>query len=508
MSVSAATKGDTASPAAPASRSSLPKASQRKANMRPAVSAALLACLALGACAHVRDPDVRLPAAYEAPKGSAPAGAIDLDRWWVGFNDAELTQLIEQALVANPDARSAAARLAEARATRLEGLFHFLPQGDATATTRSTDTTQTAGTVINFPGFSSSGTTNASAANLNVSWEIDLFGRIFATAKAANGDIAAARFNYEGARASLAANVADAYFLARGLAIQLADARETAHIQRELYDVASKRAALGIAATSDADRVAGDLAQAESQATGLEAELQVQRRVLLVLAGRTIEPTANVKLDVAIGSGLPPVPDAIPSALLKRRPDVREAEARIASAAGRSDLDTLAFLPTLTFTPGLGWAKNSQPGFTSTTRSTSIGGMIAQPLLSIPTKLEELKAQNARTEQAVIAYEKAVQTAFSDSEAALVRLDSDRRRVAVLTDGEARAARAYRASRIGYDRGITDLQTALSIEESWRATRTQLTTAQVQAFRRTVQAYKALGGGWPAGQFPTQSQAR
>ena len=475
--------------------------------MRPAVTAALLASLALGACAHVRAPDLSLPLAYEAPQGAPPNGAIDLDRWWLAFNDSELTALIDRALLANPDARSAAARLNEARATRIAGLLRFLPQGDVSASTRSTDTTQTAGTVVNFPGFSSSGTTTASAANFNISWEVDLFGRFFAARKAVNGDIAAARFSYEGARASLAASVADAYFQARGLAIQLGDARETARIERELYDVATKRGALGIAATSDADRVAGDLAQAEAQATALTADLQVQRRILLILAGRTIEPTANLKIDASIGA-LPPVPDAIPSALLKRRPDVREAEARVASATGRSDADVLAFLPTLTFAPGFGWSKTSQPGFSSTTRSTVIGGSILQPLLSIPTKLAELKAQNARTEQAVIAYEKAVQTALSDSEGTLVRLDADRKRVALLTDGEARARRGYTANKIGYDRGLTDLQTALSAEQSWRATRTQLTSAQVQAFRRTVQAYKALGGGWPAERFPTQSQAR
>ncbi|HEX2818105.1 MAG TPA: TolC family protein, partial [Phenylobacterium sp.] len=158
--------------------------------------------------------------------------------------------------------------------------------------------------------------------------------------------------------------------------------------------------------------------------------------------------------------------------------------------------------------PGFGWAKSSQPGFSATTHSSIIGGMVTQPLLSIPTKIAELKAQNARTEQAVIAYEKAVQTAFSDSEGTLVRLDADRKRVALLIDGEARAHRGYNASKIGYDRGLTDLQTALSAEQSWRATRTQLTSAQVEAFRRTVQAYKALGGGWPAEGFPTEKQAR
>ena len=78
----------------------------------------------------------------------------------------------------------------------------------------------------------------------------------------------------------------------------------------------------------------------------------------------------------------------------------------------------------------------------------------------------------------MIAYEKAVQTAFADSEGALVNLDADRKRVALLTDGEARAARGYKASKLGYDRGLTDLQTALSAEESWETTRSLLTAAQ------------------------------
>lgn len=280
------------------------------------------ACLALGACAHVRTPDLRLPQAYEAPKG-VPAGAIDLDRWWLAFGDAELTGLIDQALINNPDARSAAARLTEARANRIEALTHYLPQGDVTGSTRRTDTKQLAGTVFNIPGFSSNGVSDASAVNFNVSWEVDIFGRFLAARRAVNGDIAAARFDYEGIRASLAASVADAYFQARGLAIQLADARETARIERELYDVATKRAAVGIGAGSDADRVAGDLAQADAQAAGFEAELQAQRRTLLILAGRTIEPTANVAIDASVGK-LPAVPEAIPSELLKRRPDVRK----------------------------------------------------------------------------------------------------------------------------------------------------------------------------------------
>ena len=475
--------------------------------MRPVLFAAAVTCLAIAACAPVRKPDVRLPAAFEAPQTAAPQGAVTLDRWWTAYEDPQLTELIEQALAANPDTHSAAARLSEAQANRLSALVQFLPQGAATASTKRVQTDQLAGTRINIPGFSTSGTSESSAANFNVSWEVDIFGRVLAARKAVNGDLAAARFDYEGTRASLAAQVADTYFQARGLTIQLADARETARIEGSLYDLATRRAALGLAATADADRVAGDLAQAQAQAAALEAQLQAQRRTLLILAGRIVEPTSNISVTPDVGK-IPAVPLETPGTLLARRPDVRQALARISSAAGRADAAALAILPTFSFTPGIGWSKTSQPGFASTTQTTTLGGMVSQPLLSIPRLLADRKAANARTEQAVSAYEKSVRTAFSESESALVQLDADRRRVALLSDGEVRAARAYRAARKGYDLGLNDLQTTLGAEQTWRATRTQLTSAQVQALRRSVQAYKALGGGWPADRFPTQAQAR
>jgi NodT family efflux transporter outer membrane factor (OMF) lipoprotein len=469
--------------------------------MRLTRSAILLASLALAACASTRQADVRLPAAYEAPPGSTVAAA-NLDRWWTVFGDDQLTGLIDTALANNPDALTAAARLREARATVSSGLTQFLPTGDATGSAKRTQTEQLAGSFINIPGFSTSGVSQSYAANLNVSWEVDLFGRIFAFNRASRGDVAAARFSYEGARASLAAQVADAYFQARGLAIQLADAQETVRIEQELYDTATKRAQLGLAATSDADRVAGDLAQAKSQVESLTAELQAQRRTLLILAGRPIEPTANVDVPPNVGR-IPPVPAAIPSQLLARRPDVREAQARVQSASGRLLLQDLSFFPLFTLSPGVGWSKIVQPGFSSTTQNWTLAGSVTQPVLSIPRLLADLKAESARSEQAVLAYEKAVQTAFGEAESSLVRLDSAERQVALLTEGERRAARAYEAARKGYSLGLTDLTTALSAEQSWRSTRAQLTSAQVQGLRQAVTAFKALGGGWPAERYPT-----
>lgn len=466
----------------------------------------ITACIGLAGCASASKPNVVLPAAFEAPQ-PAPVGAVELDRWWLAFNDPDLTRLVEQALAANPDVRTAAAALREVRAARMSALLQFLPQGQIVGQGRETHTELIDGTAVSIPGFNTSGAAQSYSANLNVSWEVDLFGRLFATAKAARGDMAAARFAYEGARASVAAQTADAYFQARGLAIQLEDARESARIQQELYDIAAKRAQAGIAATSEPDRIAGELAQAKGQVAALEADLAAQRRALLILAGRVAEPIANAPAVAQVGEA-PPVPAAIPAQLLERRPDVREAYARVVAAAGRLDVANLAILPTISFTPGIGWSRQSQPGFSVETQNWSLGGQVTQPFLNIPTLLADARAQAARTDQAVVAYEKAVQTAFGDTEAVLLRLDADRRRSGLLAEGEERAERAFRASRTGYERGLTDLQTTLSAEQSWRATRTQLTGARVQALRRTIQAYQALGGGWPADSYARVAQAR
>src|SRR5690606_9997432 len=175
------------------------------------------------------------------------------------------------------------------------------------------------------------GESESYSANFDVTWEIDLFGRVFAARRAANAEMAAARLDYEATRASLAANVADSYFQARGLAIQLEDARATSRIQTELLRIVQIRVDRGIAATSDADRVAGDLSQAESQVAGLEAELQAQRRTLLILVGRGIDPTTSLPVDAQVGA-VPEVPATIPGELLARRPDVRQAEAMLVSA--------------------------------------------------------------------------------------------------------------------------------------------------------------------------------
>ncbi|ENZ78097.1 MULTISPECIES: TolC family protein [Caulobacter] len=479
----------------------------------PLVSTAVLIGAGLAACTTpARQVDARLPAAYEAPAGK-PLPSQTLDQWWTTFDDPVLNDLVATALEKAPDARLAAARLAEARAVRQGQIRQlYVPQTPLTGSAKRTDTH-----IIDQSGsggFTLGGVTKSLALDFDVSWELDLIGRRAAARRVVDNDLAAARFAYEGARAALAANVAQSYFEARGYAVQLEDARQSARIAQALYDVAAEKGRRGLTATSEAERSAADLAQTQAQVAQLEAQLQASRRSLLILVGKGVDPLASLPVEPVLAKA-PPVPAAAPGELLARRPDVREAAARLASASGNLNVNELALFPTVTLAPGVGLSKQISPSFlkpgstTSTTSSAwTLGANLSVPVLNIPKLMSDIKAQGARVEQAAVTYEQTVQKAFGEAEGALVQLDADERRVALLSAGERRAASAYEASRKGYAAGLTDLTTALQAEQSWRGARTALTGAQTQALQRAVQTYKALGGGWSPTSLPQQPSAQ
>lgn len=478
---------------------------------RGAVLAATAAALS-GCVTPAPKIDARLPAAYEAPAGT-PLPAQALDQWWTSFDDPVLNDLIVTALSQAPDARLAAARLEEARATRQGQVRQlYIPSTPLTGSAQRVDTDIIDQT--GSGGFTQGGVSKTYSASFDVSWELDLIGRRRAARKVVDNDLAAARFSYEGARAALAANVAQSYFEARGYAVQLEDARQSARIAQGLYEVATEKSRRGLAAESEGERAAADLAQAQAQVAQLEAQLQASRRSLLILVGKGVDPLASLPVDPVLAKA-PPIPAVAPGALLARRPDVREAAARLLSASSTLNVNELALFPTLNLAPGVGLTKSISPSFlqpsetTSTTSSAwTLGANLSVPVLNIPKLLSDIKAQGARVEQAAITYEQTVQTAFGEAENALVQLDADQRRVALLTAGERRAAVAYEASRKGYAAGLTDLTTALQAEQAWRSARTALTGAQTQALQRAVQTYKALGGGWSPEILPTKPSAQ
>jgi multidrug efflux system outer membrane protein len=466
--------------------------------------AATLVPLLLAGCAGgpaTIQPDTRLPMAYAAP--TAPIAQADepIDRWWVLYHDPQLSDLVETALANAPDARTAMARLNEALAVRAGALTAFGPQGAIQGVAGVQGVSTISGPPpLSVPGlgsfsFTNAGVSQTSGVNFNVSWEVDLFGRKAATRKAANADLASARFDAAATRASLAANVADQLFQARGLAIGLADAQARLRIAAQLADVASAHAGAGIGSLADARQSGAEVDLAKAQVIGLEADLHAARRSLLALVGKGIDPLGNLPAR-AEARDPPPIPAAVPGQLLLRRPDLLEADQRLRAAAGRLQLSKLALYPKLTLQPGVGLSVAPDFGGSLASNFWSVGMGVVMPVLDRPRLKSEIRAQGARVDQAAIAYEATVRNAYAESENALVLLAADEARVTVLADGEAQARFAYDAARQRYADGVDNLVAALSAEQTWRAARTALTVAQVQALRRSVQVFKSLGGGW------------
>jgi NodT family efflux transporter outer membrane factor (OMF) lipoprotein len=474
---------------------------------RLAASALIATLLASCAGPTPRVPDARLPARFEAQSQVPALDNQQLDRWWLIFHDDELNRLEDQALRSAPDARTAYERLVESGASHRDQLAKTFPSGSISSQVSREHEVNIGGAQNSL--FPIGGDFTTQTASLNVSWELDLFGRLATQRRIANAEFAANQFNIEGAIASLTANVAADYFQATGLAIQISDARDTVTIDEGLTQVAQAKADRGLGALSDADRVAGDLAQAEARVADLGSQLHAIRRQLLILIGEAGAPTDSIRLPDRTDDA-PLVPSAMPGDLLKRRPDIREAEARLRSQAGTDHLAHLAIFPSFTMQPNVGLTRTVTPsvGYNPSTQTlfpeqlaTSIGfwtlaGGVSQPVLDIPRLLFEAKAQDSRTRQAAIAYEKAVQTAYGEAENALVDLDAAHRAVTILTRGEDQAHFAYRAAEKRYSMGLDSLTDALTAQQSWRATRRVLTTERVQALERAVTTYKALGGGW------------
>ncbi|MDB5441557.1 MAG: efflux system, outer rane lipoprotein NodT family [Caulobacteraceae bacterium] len=450
----------------------------------------LVCVLLLAACAsgQVRPADTKLPAAYDAPTGVAPA---ELERWWTVFNDAQLNSLVDQALAASPTARTALAVLQEAQATRDANYFGaVLPSGGLGVNG-----------AVNGDLSNSRAQPNSLSAGFSPAWELDLFGRVRAGTRGLDASVQASRFQYEATRTSLIANVAAGLFQARALSAQLAEANETLRIARSQADIARQKVERGLGAGADADSLNANVASAQAQVTILTAQLEGAKRALLVLIGKGTDPRASLEITQALNPA-PPAPAAVPGDLLTRRPDVRLAQQQVEIATDRMTVANLAYLPTIRLTPSLSLVATSA----STGAVWSIGAGLTQPILDIPKLNAQNRATVAQGEQAVLAYERTIQQAYADAETALINMQADQNALASLTSGEASAHSAYNARQLGYDRGLTDLTTLLQAEQAWRSARLGLITRQAAALQDAINTYKALGGGWNP-QAPAQSAA-
>lgn len=459
---------------------------------RPSLAlAAALVALALAGCATTQRPEAAVPAmavpATWSPNHLVFTPAADpqsLARWWQGLGDAQLGALVEQALQANPSLASTQAALRQARAQRDVTAAGLAPSVDGSGSAQRSR--------------SGNSTGNSFSTGLDASWELDVFGRLASGVAASDADVRTAQATLEGARVSLAAEVALSYIELRNLQQRLAIARSNLASQQETLQITDWRMQAGLTTSLATEQARAQAAQTAAQVPALEASLAQTRHALAVLTGQN---PAALDAQLAAVVGVPQAPDAlalqIPAETLRQRPDVIAAEARIAAALARVSQADAARYPSFRLGGSLGLRALTIGALTQgSSVVSSLLGSISVPLLDGGAARAQVRVQEAGLEQARLNYASTVLTALQEVEDALSALQGDGARIEQLRVAAEAAANAALLAQQRYNSGLIDFQTVLETQRTQLAAQDSLANAQATLTSDHVRLYKALGGGW------------
>ena len=447
--------------------------------------ALVIAAALAGGCAMIgpdyERPASPLPASYAEP---SKAGEVAIPRdWWTLYGDPTLDELVRAGLERNADVAIAAARLEEAQAALREAraAVYFPATNVVGGATRE----QHVG----------GGPANTLELGLSTSFEVDLWGRLRRAERSVRDELLATRLARDTVGVTLAATIARAYFAVRSLDSQLAASQEILAVADESVDLTKKRADAGIASILDVYQAGGARTAASAQAK----EIARQRAAALHLLGQL---TGRLDLSLA-GKDLTtlPVPAAspagLPSSLLERRPDIREAEARLSAATERIGVARASQLPTLSLTGTIGYESVEldtllKPG----SRVWSIGAGLLGPILDGGRYAARTAQAEAQARQAEAAYRKAVETAFREVSDALSNL---RQAAEIEVDLQQRvrvAREAARLARMRYERGYSAYLEVLDALRTLNDSELTFIRNRQAYLSYSVDLMNALGGGW------------
>lgn len=464
--------------------------------MRPVATLAPVALLAavLAGCAAVgpdhRRPEVALPAAFPG-EAARPAAAVQ-PRWWTLYGDPVLTKLVDDALVRNADVRAAAARVDETEAVLAQARAAMFPQVDL----QGTSTRSRASTVGAIPLPASAPVLqNANRLVLSTTFEIDFWGRLRRADEAARAQALGSRYAEGVVGLALAGATAQAYFALRSLDAQAASVRGTVKAREDSLDLARRRAAGGVASDLDVQQATASLADARVQLRELQRQRALVEHQLAVLTGT---PGATVPAGNLAALPVPPVPPAgLPSTLLERRPDIRQAEASLASATALIGVTKAQEYPTFSLTGFLGGQAAALENIASSGgRVFSIGGSVVWPIVDAGRYRARTREAEARAEQAAAAYEKTVQGAWREVADAL---DTLRAAAESEADVEARlkaARETVRVTQIRYEAGYSAYLEVLDAQRTLNAAELAAIQNRQARLSASVDVMKSLGGGW------------
>ena len=468
------------------------------------LATSLLASALLAACAvgpdHVR-PTVATPERFAVDvvdaQAASPANvqATFDDAFLQGLGDPQLTQLVRDSLHANHDLRIALTRYDRAnallRGTRFDALPTITAQGEAADVRSSAD---------QAPGVPRAARDGEQwSAGINAGWELDLFGRVRRGIEAGRADAEASVADLRALQVAIAGEVARTYVDLRGTQERLRVARANRDNQQQTLDLVQARLDAGAGTEFDTARARAQLETTASRIPALEAQAQVAMHRLAVLVGR--DPTA-LNDALAAQTPLPALPPRIdagtPGALLRARPDVAAAEARLHGATARIGVATADLFPRFTLGGLIGsQAIDSSALFErdSETRIVALG--IDWSFLDIGRVRARIAAANADAEGELVRYQQSVLLALEDAENALVWHSRARSEDAHLERAAIDAAQAAQLARTRFEAGASGLLEVLDAERVQLQAQDAFADGRTRSVASAVALYKALAGGWP-----------
>lgn len=441
---------------------------------------------------NYKRPSVDVPAMYRgtAPQDAAQPAAESLgdEKWWEVFQDKQLQDLIRTALQQNYDVRNAATRIMQAQAqlgiTRADQLPTI--SGGASAVNERNPQTKL------FHQYE----TSANQVDLSLAWELDFWGKYRRATESARASLLATQWARESIVSTLVSDVATAYFQLRSLDLQLEISRRTLTSRRDSLQLTETLANGGATSLLDVRQAEQLVFTAAESIPDLERQIEQQENFISTLLGNNPGPIAR-GMTLTEQPHVPEIPAGLPSSLLERRPDIREAEAQLIAANAQIGVAKAAYFPQINLTATAGYQSTALTNlFTGPAGWWSFGGSLVQPIFTGGRIRSNVRFTEARQQEALLTYQQTIQQAFRGVSDSLVEYRKDREFREYQQQLALSAQDAAQLSEMRYRGGAASYLEVLTNETNYFDAQLGLAQAQLNELAGLVRIYRNLGGGW------------
>jgi NodT family efflux transporter outer membrane factor (OMF) lipoprotein len=463
-----------------------------------AASAVLVGCTTLGP--DFVKPEVATEESWLEKNNEISTASKEQTEWWKIFNDSALNGLVEKAYKQNLPLQIAGLRIFEARAELGIAVGLQYPQ-----TQRVGGSSSAVGLSENSPNFDPQieDRFRNYQAGFDASWELDFWGRFRRGIESADANLSATVADYDNALVSLTAEVARVYVNIRILEERLKIADDNIDLQKKSLYIASVRFSNGATTELDVQQAKTSLASTQAQVPGLIRQIRQTKNALSILMGiPPAELTEALGGPGTIPHALEQVAVGIPAELLRRRPDIHQAELQAASQSALIGVAETDLYPSFSLFGSIGFQTgdtgNSSGSdlFDSDSLAYSFGPTFSWNILNYGRLKNNVRVQDARYQQTIVNYQNTVLTAYQEVEDAMVGFIQAQKETAIREVGAQAARRSTEIANLQYREGATDFQRVIDTERSLVVQQDLWTQARGDISLNIIALYKALGGGW------------